>query len=468
MGAGRVGGRVGGVVVIMLARDVLGILKLESGERWLDIARDWQREDVLQVLEGERPYNYLTRSRGSSKTTDLGAVGASVTAAADERLRSYWLASDADQARLAIDTIAGFCARTPALTDRLEVQTRRVVAPESGAELVILPADAAGTWGLTPHWVFVDEIANWADVPSSHRLWEAASSAVAKRSDARMVLLTTASRPDHFAYKVVEHARSSSLWRVSERHGPSPWMDPARLAEQQARLPDSVFRQLFLNEWTAAEGAFLTEDAVADAFVLDGATGADRTQRSYHAALDLGSVNDRTAFAVTHREGAAVCLDWLAVWKGSKATPVQFAEVEDVVAEAHRSYGFRLSYDRWQALDLAQRLRGRGVYAHEYVFSQANKTRLAQTLLSLLNGRNLRLYDVPGLKEELLGLRLVQASNGAWAFDHSPGAHDDMCVAISMASVSALERSTPAAPAGLRRRLDLDQPISRGILDEKW
>ncbi|MDQ6776022.1 MAG: hypothetical protein M3071_07340 [Actinomycetota bacterium] len=221
------------------------------------------RRRSLAVLGGAEPYSFMTRSRGSSKTTDLEAVALSTVMAADGRLRAYWLAADADQGRLAIDGIAGFVARTPALAGRVDIQARRVVVPESGAVLEVLPADAAGTWGLNPHWIFVDELANWNDGPAAQRLWQAASSAAAKRADCRMVVLTTAGSPDHFSFKVLEHARRSSLWRTSERHGPAPWLSAERIEEQRQRLPDAVYRQLFLNEWTQAAGSFL-DPAVID------------------------------------------------------------------------------------------------------------------------------------------------------------------------------------------------------------
>ena len=120
-----------------------------------------------------------------------------------------------------------------------------------------------------------------------------------------------------------------------------------------------------------------------------------------------------------------------------------FAEVEEAVADAFAEYGFGLSCDPWQALHMAQGLRGRGVPVVEYTFTRPSKQRLAQTLLSLLNAGNLRLYEAPGLREELLALRLVQATDGSWAFDHRPGGHDDRAVAISMMAVAALE-----GPAG--------------------
>ena len=426
----------------MLPRDVLGVLRLEDGRRWLEAAGDFQREDALAVLESPTPYHFLTRARGSSKTTDQGANALSVLLTAEERLRCYYLAADADQAALAVDCIGGFVARTPTLAERVDVQSRRVVVPESGASLVVLPADAPGAWGLTPHWVFVDELANWSDGASARRLWEAASSAVAKRADARLVVLTTAGSPDHFAFKVLEHARSSSLWRVSERVGPPPWMDPDRIAEQRQRLPQAVFEQLFLNRWTAAEGSFLDPGLIAAAFVLDGpALERDPRAGGYVAGLDLGVRHDRTVFAIGHRADDQVVLDRMQTWKGSRLRPVDFGEVEDFIVQAHKRFRFHLSADPWQGLDLMQRLRARGVRADEFTFTAASKQRLAGALLSTINSGNLLLYDAEGLRDELTGLRLVQTTAGAWAFDHKSGGHDDRAVALALMTVAALERA---------------------------
>jgi hypothetical protein len=202
----------------------------------------------------------------------LSAVALSVLLAAEERLRCYWLAADSDQGALAIDCVAGFVARTEALRDRVDVQARKIVVPDSGAILEVLAADAPGAWGLNPHWIFTDELANWSDGPAARRVWEAASSAVAKREDARLVVLTTSGSPDHFSFRVLEHARQSSLWRVSERPGPAPWMDEDRLFEQRQRLPEAVFCQLFLNEWTAAAGGVHYRAVVGAAVCVDGPT----------------------------------------------------------------------------------------------------------------------------------------------------------------------------------------------------
>lgn len=461
------------------ALDTLAQLRLDDGRLWLDAAHDFQLADARAALDPEGPpYAYWTRPRGGSKTEDLAAVEVSALLAEDSATRSYWCAADQGQGQLAIDSIAGFAKRTPTIGAQLEIQTRRVTALATGARLDVLAADAPGAWGLRPRRVAVDELANWSPSLSPERLWEAVSSAVAKSDDARLTVATTAGDPTHFAAKVLEAAKTSPLWRVSETPGPAPWTDPDRLAEQKARLPDAVFRQLFLNEWTAAEGSFLDPAVIEAAFVRDGPALKRDERHVYAAALDLGSVNDRSVFAIGHRQGDAVVLDRLEVWQGSRANPVDFTAVEDSIVEAHGRFGFRMLADPWQGLQLMQRLRARGVHATEYAFSQASKQRLAATLLHSLNAGNLRLYEAEGLRDELLGLRLCQSKSGAWSFDHARGGHDDRAVALALMLVGALEGGShqeailfegESIAAGLDRALPpVSPPWAPPIMERKW
>jgi hypothetical protein len=424
------------------ARDVLASLRLDDGRLWVDAAHDFQIEDALAVIEGEQPYNFLTRPRGGSKTTDLGGAALSMLAAADGRERLYWLAADVDQGALALDAISGFAQRTPRIGEQLSIQARRIVVPSTGAQLEILPADAASSWGLNPDAVFVDELANWANTTAPKRLWEAVSSAVAKNKAARMAVLTTAGDPAHFAAKVLEHAKASALWRVNEVPGPAPWADPDRIEEQRARLPQAVFEQLFLNQWVAADGAFLDPALIEQAFSLDDPAPEAKTGCSYVAGLDLGHVNDRSVFALGHREGSETHLDRVMVWEGSRSRPVNFEEVERFIVAAHKRFRFSLRLDPWQGLDLAQRLRAQGIRTDEFHFNTSSKQRLASALLEGINGGSLRLYPAEGLRDELLGLRVKQSSSGAWTFDHAAGGHDDRAMAIALMLVGIIERPT--------------------------
>jgi phage terminase large subunit-like protein len=362
--------------------------------------------------------------------------------------------------------MAGFLNRNPSFAGSAEIQARRLVVPETGARIEVLPADAPGAWGLNPDAVFVDELANWHDGQAARRLWEAVSSAVAKRSDARLVVLTTAGSPDHFSRKVLDHTIGSPLWRVHQIEGPAPWIDPERVEEQRQRLPHSVFEQLWMNRWTVADGAFLDPAVIDAAFCLDG-PGLSRQANSYVAALDVGVVHDATAFAIGHRDGEEIHLDRLQTWHGSRRHPVDFEEVEQFIVAGHQMFRFKVSADPWQALDLCQRLRKRGLRVDEFSFGQASKQKLAATLLHSLNVGHLKLYEAEGLRDELMALRLKQAASGAWSFDHTSSGHDDRAVALGLMTVAALQRPSglptavpevqnPFAMAGRRKGSSLD------------
>jgi hypothetical protein len=428
------------------ALDILATLRLEDGREWGDAATRVQLDDARAVLAGEPPYNYLTRARGYSKTADLAGCVVAMLLTLPAGSRCYWLAADQDQGKLALDSIAGYVQRTEILQGSIEIQASRVVAPTTDNRLDVLAADAPSSWGLRPAFVAVDEFAQWPMTTNAQRLWEAVSSAATKVPGCRMAVITTAGSPHHPAAEVLDHARGSELWRVSETAGPPPWMNPERLVEQRARLPEGIYAQLFENVWTEAEGAFLSPAALDECFALAGPQPPDPHKNpTYVAGLDLGHVNDRTALAVAHRDGPNVILDYMSTWAGSRRQPVNFDDVENAIVSLHDDYRMSLHADPWQGLHLLQHLRDRGVRAKEFQFTPSSKQRLASTLLQSVNDRQLKLYPVDGLREELLGLRVKQTSTG-WTFDHDARGHDDRATALALAIVAAWATSGHTGP----------------------
>jgi phage terminase large subunit-like protein len=466
---------------------------LEDGRRWGEAAFDWQWVDARAVLDqgSQTPYHFLTRGRGSSKTADLAGIAvAAMLDQAPAGSRLYGLAADRDQGRLLLDSIQGYAARTPMLQGALDVQTYRAVAVRTGTMLEVLAADAPGAWGLRPWLVIVDELAQWPSTPSVRNLWEAVTSAVAKRADARLAVLTSAGDPAHWSAKVLEHARADPLWRVHEVPGPAPWLDVARLEEQRRRLPESSYRRLFLNEWTSAEDRLASVDDLRACVVLDGPLAAQERFR-YAIGLDVGLKRDRTVAVVAHPEplhggasggppsepecvvedftvhssglrtwtrrrkdrppgqeapvtGHRIVLDRIEVWQGSRLLPVRLQEVEDWIAQASLSYGrARLVFDPYQAVGLAQRLRARGVQAEEFTFSQSSVGRLASTLHLLIRNRALALPGDEELLDELANIRLRETSPGVVRLDHDPDRHDDRAVALALVAQHLLQRPTP-------------------------
>lgn len=312
----------------------------------------------------------------------------------------------------------------------------------TGARLDVLAADAASSWGLRPSAVFCDELCQWPDTPAPKQLWASVSSAVAKRDDSRLIVLTTAGDPSHFAHAVLEHALSSPLWRVNEVPGPAPWMDQERLAEQRARLSESLYSRLFLNRWTAAEDRLTTGDALRECVVLDGPLEHDPAFR-YLISVDLGLKRDRTVALVAHRDGRRIVLDRLATWQGSRAKPVVLEEIEEWVASTAVAYGSaRVVADPWQAVGLCQRLRGRGLAVEEYAFTAASVGRLAASLFNAIRDRAVALPADEELLDELEHVRLRESSPGVFRLDHDAGRHDDRAVALGLAVTVLLSEPT--------------------------
>jgi terminase large subunit-like protein len=418
---------------------LLAGLVIDDGRRWGDAATPVQWEDAHHVLDlaCSTPYHFLTRARGFDKTAGVAGmcVGAMLTQA-PRGARLFTLAADKDQGRLVIDSVSGYVARTPELGSALTVDAFKVSAPRADVVLEVLAADAPSSYGLRPWFLSIDELSVWSDTDGPKRLYDATTSALTKVPGSRAVIITSAGDPGHFSYQKREHALADPLWRVHEVPGPAPWADPDRLEEQRRSLLPSVWARLFENRWVAGEDKLTT---VEDVKACIGHTGdlEYAPGSRYIASLDIGLTNDRTVACVAHAEkrpaGLAAVVDRLAVWQGSKATPVSLDVVEAWVEAACRDYHCSLLFDPYQAQHLAQRLRTKHVRVEEHTFTTASTGRLALTLYRLVRDHLLDLPDDDALIDELVNVQLREVSPGSYRIDHASGRHDDMAIATAMA-----------------------------------
>jgi phage terminase large subunit-like protein len=455
------------------ALSLLGSLVLEDGRRWGDVATPWQWDDARAVLTpGAGPTKvFLTRPRGASKTADLGAmVLVAMLCQLPAHARCYGFANDAEQVALMLESIDGFLRNTPGLRTEAKVVGNTVIC-RNGSTYVAKAAEDAGTWGLRPHFVTVDELAQWPDTRTMRRLWTAIVSSMPKVAGSRLALLTSAGDPAHWSYRKLQEFRRRDAWYVNEVPGPCPWIDPAELAEQEFMLSESEYAQLHLNRWTAAEDRLVTPEMLADAMTLDGPQEPVVGVR-YVVGVDLGLVNDRTVVAVCHAEAISspagrfadgrprsaavanrVVLDRMMVWKGRRSAPVQLPEVEEaVVALAQRYRAVEIVLDPWNSAQMDQLLARRGLPTVSFSFGPTSVGHLGQTLFTLARNRCLVLPRDDELADELLNLRLRQIGHGSYRIDHDPGRHDDRAVAIALCAHELLTRHQ--APVTQMRRAD--------------
>lgn len=427
----------------MSAYDLLGSLVLDDGRRWGEAALDFQRADAAAVLDLDGPRRHFwTRPRGASKTTDL--AGVSVAALLDQlppRSRGLVYAADKAQAGLLLDSAAGLADRT-GLGSALTIGASSLTATRTEATLTIESSDDASAWGQRPHFTVIEEYSIWRTTRGPTRLMAAVMSAIPKVPTARAVVLAMPGDPSHPAHKLLERARTSDAWRVSEVRGPTPWWSPEDVAEAKADLTDSDFRRLVLGEWCASEGRLTSADDVRACVRESEAELPFEQGHRYVMGLDLGLTKDRAVLTIGHAEqvdrgedrtSTMVVVDRMAVWQGSKAAPVSIELVEATILEAWHAYGRpRLVVDPWNAAMLVQRLRRRGVRVVEHTFSQASNSRRAVMLYRLLRDHLLDLPDDEELVDELATVRLDETAPGVYRVEHEQGAHDDRVASLGL------------------------------------
>ncbi|MDE3205146.1 MAG: hypothetical protein KGQ66_13125 [Acidobacteriota bacterium] len=436
----------------MSALATMAAFRLEDGRRWGDVATELQKADARAVLEpapGGPRRHWLGRAKGYSKTGDTAAMSLAVLL---EQLRpgaeAYAAATDADQAGLLLRAMRGFVNRTPGLSDVVRIESKRVVVPSRGTELVVLPADSAGANGLKPGWLVVDELCNWSEDERHREFFETLWAGLAKVSGSRGIVMSTAGAPGHFSERYFEMAGRERGWRRSDVKGPSPWMGAAEVEEQRRTLMPGRFARWFMNEWVGTDDRLASWGQLRRAAVLSGPQ-VWVPGREYFVGVDLGLSHDRTAIAVVHTELAGVgdvrsrrfVVDRLEVREGSPGAPVNLEEVERVlvaISEHYRRPVFR--FDPWQAELLIERLRRRGLSVEKRAYSAVLFDQIATQLAALFREDLISIPADGALLDELATVKVTERSPGRLRIDTRPGGRDDRAMALGYAVTLASER----------------------------
>jgi len=422
-------------------------LYLEDGRRLGEALEPWQEEHVLAPLDarddaGRPRYRLLDLEmpRGHGKTTLLAAECLLELILGGRDRRIFAFAVDADQAALLHEAAAGFIRRNPILGRLLNVERWLIRCGATRSVLRVMSADAASAHGLTPDLIVVDELAQW----QGRDLWDACYSSVAKKSGARLVVISTPGwRRDSIAWEVREAARTISgyyFWSAGRRC--ATWLDAEEYERQRAMLPPHVFRRLHDGLWSDGAGAFITSEDLASCVRDDRRPRTECSERWHVLALDLGLTNDRTAAAIAHRTEHGIALDLVRTWQGSRAAPVSITrEVEPFIADAFGHYrNLHLVLDPWQARSTFERFSGRHpTRVESFIFTTGRIDQMTRNLYALAHSGALVLYPDPELERELLDVQLVERAHGL-RIDSRRRGHDDRAIALGMAAHAAMEQ----------------------------
>jgi phage terminase large subunit-like protein len=401
-------------------------------------------------------------AKGNAKTTLGAQLGVHHLLAVE---RPYVLvgAGSRDQARVCFEAALELCEH-PLVAEHVTV--RHLELRVAGGALRVVASDGGLAHGPTPSLSLCDEL--WAH--RNAELYEAMRTALVKRADARLLVLSTAPRTADTPLGrlraralsgrvtrrgVLTEARAPGLrlleWsldpetddldddRLVKRANPASWITEEVLAEQRAALPRPVFLQFHACVTGAGEGAWLPPGAwsacLAEYEVEQG--------EPVYVGVDVGGSRASTAVvAVT----ADLRVAHVEVYEGDEAV----LRVPDAIRALKGRYAVEeVAYDPWRFQGEALRLeRDEGLVVVEFPQSHARMTVASEGLHAAIVERRLRHRGWRDLDQQVASAVAKQTNRG-WRLDKADrNARIDAAIALAMAVERAQAKPEPVKLLG--------------------
>jgi phage terminase large subunit-like protein len=335
--------------------------------------RPFQRRIVRLVMEAEREALILL-PRGNGKTS-LQALVALHHLLTVEDAEVYCCASSRDQARILFQYAQRFARAIdhPNVVHR-HLELRWCDDPDDPTVytryLRVLAAEAPPLYGLAPSLMFLDEM----QALSTEDVYIALSSALHKRPDAKLIVVSTAGQgaesplgrlraralglPCVKRRGFVTEARGPELamleWSVPEEEAitpgvvkkanPGPWITTAQIRAAKKSLPELAYRRFVANQWTARIGSWLP--AGAWQACANGAEPIPEGSKVW-VGVDIGGARADTAIVWIDEDFHVGCR----IWSGDEALMDATAFLP-ALAQKYRVQ--EIVYDPWRAQTLAK------------------------------------------------------------------------------------------------------------------
>jgi phage terminase large subunit-like protein len=360
-------------------------LRLEGWERGL-LDELYIQDELGQMVYREALIGVARKNGKSTLAAAIALYG--LIAAGEEGPEVYSAAASKDQARVVFDQAKAFVEASPMLRDWLKPMRNVITCPANGGVYRVLSSEGALQHGLNPSVVVIDEL----HAHPSAELYYALTTGQLARLSPLVVSITTAGfdlesichevyarglelekrgglaamRAARFLFRWHQARADADIddvesWRDAN---PSSWIDLDDLRLERDRLPEHVFRRLHLNQWTAAEDAWLPtgawERCEGDAAIPPGAPVT--------LGVDLGLKHDLAAIAIVYLDPAGKAIVRAQVYvPPDDGSSLSIAKIEQGLRDLARAYDVqRVMYDPWRFERSAQLLGDEGMLMIEH------------------------------------------------------------------------------------------------------
>jgi phage terminase large subunit-like protein len=363
-------------------------------------------------------------------------------------------ANDLEQSRGRVfEMLRRIVEASPVLKREARLTESRIVFPAFNATITAIASDAGSAAGGNQCISVFDEL--WAYCSErSRRLWDEMVPPPTRKVASRLCVTYAGFEGESLLLEEL-HKRGKALPQVGKdlyagdgllmfwSHEPvAPWQDEAWLASMRKTLRPSAYSRMVLNEFAAAESAFVDLSAWDQCVMPDLVPLHEDKQTSIWVGVDASVKRDSTALVACTYDKKAKTVRLVAhrVFTPSAGDPIDFeATIEATILEWRKRFLLRKCYfDPFQMMALSQRLRRAGVKMEEYPQTVPNLTAATSNLFDLIQSRSIVLYPDAPMRLAISRAILHESSRG-WRLDKLKQQHKiDVVVALSMAAFAAV------------------------------
>ena len=216
----------------------------------------------------------------------------------------------------------------------------------------------------------------------------------------------------------------------------NPFIDQSFIAQQRLSLPDDIYRQEYMAEFTDAGSEVFRN--VDNACIVSQYINGDKVQRCF-VGIDTGLSNDYSVLTVMNESGRILLIDRL---RGENINTIA-SRFNDILSKFKIEGGYVEENGIGAAMrDLVipknRRIRG-------FTTTQDSKTTIVRTLISDLEAGIIELPTKelePECYKELSLYTYKLSNNGKLSFTHQNGMHDDITDSIMLANKARNEIKT--------------------------
>jgi hypothetical protein len=253
-----------------------------------------------------------------------------------------------------------------------------------------------------------------------------------------LIISTPKSKNWFYKYYLKGSDDSSEYISFRGQSTDNPHIDQSFIAEQRLSLPDDIFRQEYLAEFTDAGSEVFR--GVDNACIVTQYTNGDKVSRCF-CGIDTGLSNDYSVLTIMNETGRVLLIDRL---RGENINTIA-NRFNDILSRFRIEGGFVEENGIGAAMrDLIlprnRRIRG-------FTTTQDSKTTIVRTLISDLEAGIIELPTKelePECYKELSLYTYKLSTNGKLSFTHQNGMHDDITDSIMLANKARNEIRTNA------------------------